>query len=267
MTAPLNQLDWWRRPRIVPDDPPLWRDPGRLLLLGAAICLLLGNLIPWAVGLDPVARPAAYRSTEGTAEGVLLLAFGILLALLVRDRLMWDTTSRSMQLLPLLVALVSVAMWIGADFYSRQAIDEWVRGGGSGSQTNAPAIVAAGIAATALGFVWFELRRLPTVRARTRPLWVEWGLTRWSAASVAAAFLLGAGCAALALAVGLLFLGAESIIVAVILAVFGLFIGIGLGLALVRRLESKARRRAAARLAAAGASPETTGSPPARRQR
>jgi hypothetical protein len=52
----------------VPDDPPLWRDPARLLFLIGAICLIAGSLVPWAEGLDPVGRPAAYRPTEGTAQ-------------------------------------------------------------------------------------------------------------------------------------------------------------------------------------------------------
>ncbi|CAN5783524.1 hypothetical protein BH24CHL6_BH24CHL6_04240 [soil metagenome] len=253
MTAPLNQLDWWRRPKAVPDDPPLLRDPARLLLLLAAVCLIVGNLIPWAVGLDPAGRPAAYRSTQGTAEGVPLIAFGILFLLLARDRTMWESTSRSLQLLPVLAGLISVVMWLGADFYSNLMIEDWIRGGGSGAQTNARLIVAVGIVATGMSVVWLEWHRPASIKARTRPIWIEWGFTRWSAASVVAAFTLGAAGTFLALFAGLSFLAAEAMIIAVILAVFGLFIGIGLGLMLVRWLESAVRRRGAVSASSEGA--------------
>jgi len=263
MTAPLNELNWWRRgPADMPDDPPIWRDPPRLLFVAGAVCLIVGSLMPWAVGLDPVARPDSYRPTQGTAEGVLLIAFGVLLLFLARNRIMWETTSRSLQLLPLLLVLVSISMWLGADFYSRQVIEEWVRGGGSGAQTNAPLIVAAGIGAVALAFGWLEWRRPSGVKAQTRPLIAEWGISRWSATAVAVAFGLGLLGAALGVILPALFLGAESMALAVFLAVFGLFIGIGLGLWLVSQLESLAQRRAAAREAT-----RTPDSPAGRRSR
>jgi hypothetical protein len=246
VTAPLNQLDWWRSSRSVPDDPPLWRDLARLLFLLAAVCLIVGNLMPWAVGLDPVGRPDAYRSTQGTAEGVMLIAFGILLLFLARDRTMWETTSRSLQLLPLLLICVGSIMWLGADFYSRMMIEDWVRGGGSGSQTSARLVVAAGLVALAVAFGWLEWRRPARVKARTPSLIVEWGVTRWSATAVAVCLVLGVLGAVIGVVLPALFLGAEVMALAVFLAVFGLFIGIGLGLLLVRRLESAVRRRGAA---------------------
>ena len=248
-TPPLNQLDWHRRgPEPLPERP-LWRDPARLLFLSAAILLVLGALLPWAVGLDAVGRPDSYRPTQGTAEGVFFIAAALLMVYLARNDGTWTSTSRSLQLLPVLVAAVCVAMWIGADTYAQAVIDNWVRGGGSGAKTTAPLVAAAGIAAILLATLVLEVWRPAAVRARTEGLLREWGISRWTAAAIGAALLLGALGAALALALSMLVFDAETMVLGVFLAVFGLFIGIGSGLWLVHRLESAARNRAAAQAA------------------
>ncbi|HUG47685.1 MAG TPA: hypothetical protein VMP67_04665, partial [Candidatus Limnocylindria bacterium] len=221
-------------------------DPARLLLLAAAVLLVLGGLLPWAVGLDALGRPDSYRPTQGTAEGVFFIATALLMVYLARNEGMWTSTSRSLQLLPVLVAAVCVAMWIGADSYAQAVIDNWAQGGGSGAKTSAPLVAAAGIGAILLAVLVLELWRPAQVRARTEGLLREWGISRWTAAAVGAALLLGGLGAGLALALAVLVLDAETMVLGVFLAVFGLFIGIGSGLWLVHRLESAARRRAAA---------------------
>lgn len=244
VTAPLNQLNWWKKVEALPDDPPLWRDPGRLIYLVAAICLVAGSLMDWAVGLDPAGRPDSFRATQGTGEGVLLIATGVMLLLLARNRTMYETTNRIVQLVPLLVGLICVAMWIGADHYARVTIEYWTRGGGYGELTNARYIAAFGIAGIGVGTAWFELRRPAAVRRRTRPLLVEMGVTRWSAASLLAATFFGLVGTIVAVVLGILALGVEAVLVTVFLAVFGLFIGVGIGLALIGWLESRLRQRA-----------------------
>ncbi len=242
MTAPLNQLDWWKKPAPVPEDPPLWRDPGRLLYIASAICLVVGSLIPWAVGVDPTGREDSYRATQGTGEGVMLIATAVVLILLARDRTMYESTNRIIQLLPLLFILLCVSMWIGAEHYARVMIEFWSRGGGHGELTGARYIVAAGIVGAGLGTVWFEFTRPAQTRQRTQPLLVELGVTRWSAASAVAAFIGGVVGALVAIVLSVLALGIEAILFAVILAVFGLFIGVGVGLAVVGWLERRLRR-------------------------
>lgn len=243
MTAPLNQLDWWKRAAPVPDDPPLWRDPGRLIYIAAAICLVVSSLVPWAIGMDPAGRPDTFRATQGTGEGVLLIATGVLLLLLARDRTMYESTNRIVQLFPLLVGLMCIAMWIGADHYARVLIEYWSRGGGSGELTNARYISAAGIAGLGLGTAWFELRRPASTRQRTRPLLVELGVTRWSAASLVAATIGGLLGAVVAVVLSILAFGIQGILVAVLLGVFGLFIGIGIGLTIEGWIEARVKRR------------------------
>ncbi|MDP8905534.1 MAG: hypothetical protein M3N29_09550 [Chloroflexota bacterium] len=242
MTTPLDRLDW-RRPAPAVAEPPLWRDPPRLLLLLAAVGMIGGSVMPWATGTGPAGRLESYRATQGTGEGVLLIAGALVLAYLARDRALWESASRTVQLLPLLVALVGASMWIGAEHFARLSIDEWVRNGYSGDYTAARYVVAGAVVLVLVAFIWFELNRPADVRRRTRALWVEWGITAWSLGKIAAAIVLGGIGAALGLAVGLLVLGAELIIIAVILAVFGLFGGIGLAVILTGRVESAARPR------------------------
>lgn len=242
MTAPLNQLDWWKTAAPVPDDPPLWRDPGRLIYIVAAVCLVVSSLIPWAIGVDPAGRADSFRATQGTGEGVLLIATGVMLLLLARNRTMYETTNRIVQLLPLLVGLMCIAMRIGADHYARVLIEYWSRGGGSGEMTNARYISAAGIAGVGLGTAWFEVRRPAAVRQRTRPLLVELGVTRWSAASLVAATVGGVVGTVLAVVLSILALGVEGILLAVLLGVFGLFLGIGIGLMIESWVERRLRR-------------------------
>jgi hypothetical protein len=243
MSAPLNQLNWWKKAAPLPDDPPVWRDPGRLIFIGAAACLAVSSLIPWAVGIDPAGRPDTFRATQGTGEGVLLIATGVMLLLLARDRTMYETTNRIVQLLPVLAGLLCIAMWLGADHYARVMIEYWSRGGGTGELTNARYISAAGIAGLGLGTAWFELRRPAAVRQRTRPLREELGITRWSAAAMVAATLGGLLGALLAVVISILAVGVEGILVAVLMAVFGLFLGIAIGLALEGWVEARLRRR------------------------
>lgn len=242
MTAPINKLDWWKQDEPLPSDRPLLRDPARLLFVAGAALLALGALLPWASGLDPVGQPASYRATEGTAEGVTFLASALLLVFLARDGGIWELTSRTRQLLPLFIALFNIPMWIGANHYSLMVIDEWQRLGGSGSQTVMPFVTAAGIAAVILGWLFFERMRPPEIRARTAPLLVEWGLTRWGTAAIGAALVLGMAGAAAGIILPALFLGAQSMALGVFLAVFGLFIGIGLGVFVATRLRAFSER-------------------------
>lgn len=213
------------------------------MLLTAAVLYVIGSVVSWAEGSGPTGRPMSYRATQGTGEGVFLIAGGLLLAILARNRLLWETTSRSVQLLPLMVAAVGVAMWLGAEHFAGQYIADWVSRGGDGQLTIARYLVGGAIILTAVAFAYLERKRPLDVRAGTQPLWIEWGLTRWSVAVIAAASVMGAIGAAVGVLAGIVFASAEFVLVAVLAGVFGLFIGIGLGVVLVRELEALAQRR------------------------
>lgn len=242
MTSALNRHDPRRVPVDHEVDPPLTRDPARLALLASAALLALGSLVSWAVGADSVGHPADYRATAGTGEGVVLIAGAGLLVFLARDRLLWETSSRTVQVLPVLVALISVAMWIGVENFAGQMIDDWQRRGGTGELTNARYLVLAGIGLAVFAFAWIEWKRPEHVRRRMRPLLAEWGVTRWSAAAIAMALAFGALGASLSIVAIIYLAGIEGILPAVILGVFGLFGGIAAGMRLARWLETRARR-------------------------
>jgi len=223
-------------------DPPLWRDPPRLMLVVAAIGVTVGSIMPWAEGTGLAARQESFRATQGTGEGVFLIAGALLLAFLARNRFLWETASRAVQLLPLAVGAVSVVMWIGAEHYAGQRIAEWTSMGGSGQLTTARYVVAGSIGLIFLAFLYLERKRSPAVRARTRPLWVEWGLSRWSLVMVGSTLVCGAAGAIIGVVIGILVADAF-VLVAVILGVFGLFIGIGAGVLVARQIERLARDR------------------------
>lgn len=229
--------DWRPATPIVPPppDPPFLRDPARLLLAFAAFGMIVGCLLPWAVGTDGMGRPDAHRPTMGTAEGVWIIGGGITLAFLARGRLIWETTSRLLQLLPLAIAALSAIMWVGASYQAGQAIVTWTRRGGGGETTPVPLLALAGIVAAFAAAGWLERRRPADVRAATRGLAAELGFTRRSAGKIGLTLVLGLCGAAAGIAVGVVIGGplremSGATLLAIILAVFGLFIGIGLGI-------------------------------------
>jgi hypothetical protein len=241
--TPVDSLRWHRRnATALPPEPPLWRDLPRLALLGAAGLMVTGSLIPWAAGQDGIGRPADYRATQVTGEGVVMIAGALLLVFLTRNRLIWETSSRLVQLLPLLVALLSGAMWLSVENYAAQHIEGWQERGGSGELTSARYLVLGGMALAAFAVAWLERRRSPDIRRHTRSLITELGVTRWSALTALLALVFGAAGSALA-AIGVIFLtGIEGMLPAIFLGVFGLFGGIAVGVRLAGWVERLSRR-------------------------
>jgi len=243
VSASVEQSPWRRERPLPPPDPPIYLDLPRVALVAAALLLAAGSLIPWAVGADAMGRPLDYRATEGTGEGVVLIGAGVLLLFLARDRLMWETASRTVQYLPIIVVLLGAAMWIGVENYAGQMIDGWRRNSGTGELTIARYLVLGGMGLAVLAFGWLEWKRPAEVRARMRPLVVELGLTRWSAASVVLALIFGALGSVLSVLAILSLAGMQGMLPAIILGVFGMFGGIAVGSLVSRWLESRLGRR------------------------
>jgi hypothetical protein len=242
MTEPIQKLGWRPPPTVEAPDVPFWRDVPRVAFLLAAICLLLGSLLPWAEGSEPLRGPVSFRSTQGLGEGVVLIAGAILLLFLARGRVMWESTSRTLQLLPLGFALVGIAMWLGIDNYAQLHVRDWARRGGSGELTNIRYVAAMGLTLTIIGIAWLEWHRPKAIKQATGSLAQEWGLTRASSVTIGSAIafgLLGAGLGVLAM---VFLLGMEAILLALIVGIFGLFAGIALGVRVGGSLTSLRRR-------------------------
>jgi len=241
LTDPIQKLSWRPAPATVVPQVPVWRDVPRVAFILAAICLVLGSLLPWAEGHEPMGGAVSFRATQGLGEGVILLAGAVMLLLLSRGRVMWETTSRTLQVLPIAFALIGAAMWLGIDNYARVLLVDWARRGGGGELTSIRWVAAMGLALTLIGSGWLERHRPPDVKKATGSLWQEWGLTRASSVTIAAALIFGLlGAAAGALAM-VFVLGMEAILLALIVGIFGLFAGIAAGVRLGRAMTAVRR--------------------------
>lgn len=241
MSARFDRTDWQTTAGAPEAGRSLLRDPGRLLFLGAAVGLLVSSLTPWATGAHAAGQPLSYRPTEGLGEGVYFIAAAVVLAILARGRAMLETTSRTLQLLPLGLVIVSGAMWVGANRLSTAAIAEWETVGATGAQTTSPAIAAISIAAAAAGFVWFELRRPRQVRAATQSIFAEWGITRRGSAELVVSIGLGLIGGVIGLAIGVLSLETYGVLLGLFLAIFGFVLGAGLARLFFRFLSADPR--------------------------
>ena len=203
-------------------------------MLISAVLLLAGAFLPWASGLDPLQKPIAYTAQEGLADGFLLMVLAFALAFMAGTRLLVQTTSRTVQLLPLALAVVALAMWIGADRASLAAIKSWEDLGGRGDQTIIRVTTGLGIMLIVAGVVWLEFTRPKEVKAATRGLRDEWRISRVSvleaivAGTLAIIFAVTFGVATIAA------IGGNGAVFAVFTTLIGMAVGISVGLGLVR---------------------------------
>jgi hypothetical protein len=227
-------LEW--QPHAAPEERlrTLRDDPGRILILISALLLLAGAFLPWAEGLDPLQHPITYTAREGLADGVILLVVAAILAIMGGSRMLVETTSRTVQLLPLGLAVVAAAMWIGADRASQAAIKGWEILGGRGDQTLIRYTTALGIAPIVAGVLWLEVTRPKHVKEATHGLRQEW---RVSGTTLLEAIVAGI----LALTFAIIFgvatiaaIGPYGAVFAVFTSLIGMAVGISVGLGLVR---------------------------------
>jgi hypothetical protein len=227
-------INWQPQPAAVERLRGLRDDPGRAVLLVAAALLLAGSLLPWAEGIDPGGHPIAYTAQEGLAEGFILIVVVLILAVLAGSRVLVETTSRTTQLLPLALAVVALAMWLGAERTSLEYIADWTNGGGSGHQTNMRLVTALGIVLIVAGTLWLEFSRPADVRGATRGLRVEWHISRVGALEASVAAVLAVIGAVVAGVATIFALGPNGSFFAVFTSMFGMAVGISVGLGLVR---------------------------------
>jgi hypothetical protein len=239
--APTN-IEWQPQPAAAERERGLRDDPGRILLLLAAVGLLLGGLMPWAEGKDPAGLPIAYTAQQGLAEGYLMLVCALVLAVLASRRLLVESTSRTVQLIPLAVAVVAVTMWLGAERTSLLRIEEWASGGGFGVQTVWRVVTAVAIVGIIAGTVWLEFTRPADIRASTRGLIAEWRPSRVGFIEALVAGALGIAGALVGGAVTIGALGPNGSIFAVFVSLVGMAVGISVGLGIVRWVNGGADR-------------------------
>jgi hypothetical protein len=228
------QIDWQPASVVGERERGLRDDPGRIVLLIVAVGLLLGGLMPWAEGKDPAGLPIAYTPQAGLAEGYLLLVSALILAVLAAGRVLVENSSRTVQLLPLAVAIVAVAMWLGADRASLLHIEEWTSGGGFGVQTVWRTVTAVAIVGILAGTIWLELTRPADTRARTRGLVAEWRPSRVGFTEALVAGALGIVGALIGGALTIVALGPNGSIFAVFVSLVGMAAGISAGVGIVR---------------------------------
>jgi hypothetical protein len=228
------EIDWQPAPITGERDRGLRDDPGRIVLLIAAVGLVLGGLMPWAEGRDPAGFPVAYTPQAGLAEGYLLLVSALILAILASGRVLVESGSRTVQLLPLAVAVVALAMWLGADRTSLMHIEEWTSGGGFGAQTVWRVLTAGAIVAIVAGTIWLEFTRPAEVRGRTRGLVAEWRPSRVGLTEAVVAGVFGIAGALIGGALTIVALGPNGSIFAVFVSLVGMAAGISAGVGIVR---------------------------------
>ena len=242
MTESSPRIDW--QPHSVAAEPSrgLRDDAARVVLLLAALALFLGGLLPWAEGIDATGHAVSYTPQAGLAEGYVMMVVALILAALSRGRVLLETTSRTVQLVPLALAVVAGAMWLGADRASLEDISLWQAGGGTGAQTAWRLVTGAAIAGIVTGTIWLDFARPADVRARTSGLIAEWRVSRVGFAEAVAAAVLGFGGAIASGAVTIIALGPNGAIFAVFVTLFGMAAGISAGLGIVRWARGGAER-------------------------
>jgi hypothetical protein len=218
----------------------LVEEPGRGLLVVAGALFVVASLLPWAEGVNAAGEPLAVRPTEGLGEGVYMLFGGLLLLALGATRLIAETSNRLLQLVPFGVALLAGAMWLNANGLSLRAIETWQFGGGSGAQTIAPWLAAAGVAATVAGAIVLELRRPDEVRQQTRSVGAELGINRRGLIGALVAAAMGVLGGAIAMGATVAIFGIRGILPGIVLGTFGFLVGLGVGTRIARRLNATA---------------------------
>jgi len=210
---------------------------GRGLLAIGGLLLIWAALQPWATGTTAGGEPVSYRPTGGLGEGVYMLLGGILVVALALTRPLVAAANRLIQIVPFLVAIVAGLMWLNAVDYARDAIATWQFGGGQGAQTLGLLLAPAGALVIVAASLILEFSRPAEVRAQTRPLVAELGLTRRGVAGVliATAFALAGG--VLGMSMTVLAFGMRGVLPGILLGIFGFLIGVAIGGRVARRLK------------------------------
>lgn len=228
------QIDWHPHSPAAKPERGLRDDPGRIVLLAACAGMIISAFPPWAEGIHPAGFPISYSPQEYLAEGFVIFLLAIILAVLAWGHWLVESTSRTVQLLPVVIAVIAAAMWIGADRVSTLLIEQWTDGGGSGAHTIWRLVSAASIVTILVGTVLLEASRPAEMKAQTRGLIAEWRPSRvgFSAGLLAAA--LGIGFAIVGAVITLAVVGGNGAIFAVFVSLFGMAAGISVGLGISR---------------------------------
>jgi hypothetical protein len=206
------------------------------------VALFLGGILPWAQGTDPSGHAVSYTPQEALAEGYIMIVLALALAVIAWIRLLVESTSRTVQLVPIAMAVVALAMWSGADRTSLLRLAEWTSGGGSGAQTIWRLVTLGAIAAMVAGTIWLDRTRPADIKEATRGLIAEWKPSRVGTVEALLAGALGFVGAALGAILTIAALGPNGAIFAVFVTLFGMAAGISAGLGIARWFRGGAER-------------------------
>jgi hypothetical protein len=152
---------WSLDPAIAVRDrgPSVLRQPARLLVAAGAVGALAGSPWTWAYPVDlPLEIP--YTGLAETSDGFLVGLLAGLMLVLATSRSAATSTTRAVQVLPLIVGWAEVLLALGAVQTAERHIAHWERLGGSGAIHPWLTTVVVGSAMMALGGTWSSLREM-----------------------------------------------------------------------------------------------------------
>jgi hypothetical protein len=133
------------------------RRPARLLVSVGAVAALVGAPWTWAYPIDlPLEIP--YTGLAETSDGFLIGLAGALMLVLATSRSAATSTTRAIQMLPLIIGSAVLLLAVGAVQTAERHIAHWEHLGGSGAIHPWLTGIVVGSAMMALGGAWISLR-------------------------------------------------------------------------------------------------------------
>ncbi|HEY7737366.1 MAG TPA: hypothetical protein VH813_11275 [Candidatus Limnocylindrales bacterium] len=137
--------------------PSIFRQPARFLVLAGAIAALAGSPWTWAYPIDlPLEIP--YTGLAETSDGFLIGLAAVIMLVLATSRSAATSTTRAVQMLPVIVGSAVVLLAVGAVQTAERHIAHWEHLGGSGAIHPWLTMIVVGSAMMALGGAWISLR-------------------------------------------------------------------------------------------------------------
>lgn len=156
-----------RRPPAVVHEPPLWREPSRLLVLAATVGIVVTTNLPW-LHQEGTGRTLVLTGNSGYADGTLLSIVALAASVAIVRRDVARSRTWLLRWLPAILGVVGLLFVLGAYRSMEHQIAIWRRFGATGVyEPGFFLFVAAGLA-FALPAIAIGLRRglAPTTDGR-----------------------------------------------------------------------------------------------------
>ena len=123
---------------VAKEDPApraIYREPARLASLAGSLMLILAMFFPFASGhlgrAGGVMIPVSLSGLEGAGDGVILLVFGLVAALIVLSRSAAESTAQLVRFAPMALGLAALLVLVTAWRETNEAIAAWINVGGA----------------------------------------------------------------------------------------------------------------------------------------